>query len=102
MASAPLDYGGAAHLRSGAPLPDISLPSTSRGEINLRELRAAVVYAYPWTGRPGFADPPGWDNIPDAHGSTPETAGFRDHYACFQALGTEVLGLSTQGIEHQR
>ena len=102
MSAAPMDDGGAAHLVRGTPLPHIALPSTLEGEIKLRELRAAVVYLYPWTGRPGFADPPAWDDIPGAHGSTPETAGFRDHYVRFRALGTEVLGLSTQGIEHQR
>jgi peroxiredoxin len=63
---------------------------------------AAVVYVYPWTGRPGLADPPGWDDIAGAHGSTPETAGFRDHYQEFRALGVEVFGLSTQSGAHQR
>lgn len=62
----------------------------------------AVVYVYPWSGRPGVSDPPGWDDIPGAHGSTPETAGFRDHYEAFKALGVAVLGLSTQASAHQR
>ena len=61
----------------------------------------AIIYVYPWTGRPGLADPQGWDEIAGAHGSTPETAGFRDRYARFLELGVEVFGLSTQDTEHQ-
>ena len=88
MVAAPVDDGGAAHLVPGTRLPDIALPSTRGGEINLgTRPGAAIVYVYPWTGRPGLADPPGWDDIAGAHGSTPETAGFRDHYATFPALG---------------
>jgi peroxiredoxin len=101
MPAAPVDDGGASHLVPGTPLPDIALPSSLGGEINLRDLHAAVVYVYPWTGRAGLADPPGWDDIVGAHGSTPETEGFRDHYAGFQALGVEVLGISAQDTGHQ-
>jgi peroxiredoxin len=103
MAVAPVDDGGAAHLMRGAPLPDLALPSTLGGEVNLATLPgAAILYIYPWTGRPGLADPPGWDDIPGAHGSTPETAGFREQYGRFRVLGVEVLGLSTQDTAHQR
>jgi peroxiredoxin len=101
MPPAPVDDGGAAHLKPGTQLPDLALPSTLGGDVNLRDLSAGILYIYPWTGRPGVADPPGWDNIPGAHGSTPETAGFRDHYAGFVALGVEVLGVSTQDSAHQ-
>ncbi len=88
------DDGAARHLVTGKELPDIALP-TSRGEmVNLSTRRgAAVVYVYPWTGRPGVADPPGWDDIPGAHGSTPETEGFRDYYLKFRAQRIEVFGL---------
>jgi len=101
MPPAPVDDGGAAHLRPGTELPDLALPSTLGGEVNLREVREAIAYIYPWTGRPGVADPPGWDDIPGAHGSTPETAGFRDHYPRFQTLGVAVLGVSAQDTAHQ-
>ena len=47
-------------------------------------------------------DPPGWDDIAGAHGSTPESEGFRDVYERYAALGVEVFGLSTQSTEHQR
>jgi peroxiredoxin len=52
------DYDVARHLVLGLPLPDISLPSTLGGRLNLSVLPGeAVIYFYPWTGRPGFADP---------------------------------------------
>jgi peroxiredoxin len=97
------DDGAARHLVGGLELPSIALPS-SRGEtVDLSHRRgAAVVYIYPWTGRPGVADPSGWDDIPGAHGSTPETEGFRDHYLRFRAQRIEVFGLSTQPVEHHQ
>jgi len=103
MVAAPVDDGGAVHLVPGTQFPDVVLPATRGGEINLgTRPDAAIVYVYPWTGRPGFADPSGWDDIAGAHGSTPETAGFRDTYAAFQALNIEVFGLSTQDTEYQQ
>jgi peroxiredoxin len=102
MPAAPVDDGGAAHLR-GAHLPGITLPSTLGGEVNLgTRPGAAIVYVYPWTGRPGLPDPPGWDDIAGAHGSTPETVGFRDRYVSFQSLAIEVFGVSTQSTAHHR
>jgi peroxiredoxin len=101
--SPPEDDGGANHLVEGTHLPDVALPSTLGGEVNLgTRPGAAIVYVYPWTGRPGLPDPPGWDDIVGAHGSTPETVGFRDQYASFQLLGVEVFGLSTQDTGYQR
>ncbi len=98
----PVDDGAARHL-VGLALPDLALAATTGGAVNLRRRAgAAIVYVYPWTGRPGLADPPGWDDIPGAHGSTPETGAFRDSYRRFQALGVDVLGLSTQHSAHQR
>ena len=100
---APSDDGGARHLAVGLALPDIALPASIGGAVNLRTRPGtAIVYVYPWTGRPGVADPHGWDDIPGAHGSTPETLGFRDLYRDFCALGMAIYGLSTQGSEHHR
>jgi len=97
------DDGAAAHLVAGLALPDVALTTCLGGTVNLAKLSGtAVVYVYPWTGRPGLSDPPGWDDIPGAHGSTPETEGFRDRYPDFRSLGVAVYGLSTQGAEHQR
>ena len=101
--SSPLaDDGAARHLKRGRRLPDIALPTTAGRRVSFGKLSGrAIVYCYPWTGRPGQPNPPGWDDIPGAHGSTPETEGFREHYAGFQALGVEVLGISTQDTGHQ-
>jgi peroxiredoxin len=100
---APHDDGAARHLVAGLALPDVALASSSGGTVNLATRRGtAVLYVYPWTGRPGFPDPPNWDHIPGAHGSTPQTQAFRDRHADFKALGVEVFGLSAQSSEHHR
>ena len=61
-----------------------------------------VVFCYPWTGRPGASNPPGWDDIPGAHGSTAEAEGFRDLFTAFADLDVAVFGLSTQATDYQR
>jgi peroxiredoxin len=102
-ASALADDGGARHLRRGQRMPDLDLPTTSGGSVNLARLAGtAVVYCYPWTGRPGFPNPPNWDDIPGAHGSTPQAEGFRDLFAGFRQVQTAVYGLSTQTTDYQR
>lgn len=100
---APVDDGGATHLTAGTPLPDIQLPATTGGTLSLARLAGTTVaYIYTWTGRPGLANPPGWDEIPGAHGSTPEAEGFRELYAAFAARGCAVLGISVQDTAHQQ
>jgi peroxiredoxin len=100
---APADDGGARHLAPGLALPDLPLPSTHAASVNLF-LRAgrAIVFVYPWAGRPGIPNPPGWDEIPGAHGSTPQAAGFRDLHGEFEARGVGVFGLSGQSQSEQR
>jgi peroxiredoxin len=62
-----------------------------------------VVYVYPRTGRPGQALPDGWDAIPGARGCTPQSCGFRDHFADLKRLGVaQLYGLSTQDTAYQR
>lgn len=98
---APTDDGGARHLVAGLAMPDMRLPATPGGTVNLaRRDGASVVFVYPWTGRAGLPDPPDWDHIPGAHGSTPEAEGFRDAYRGFKAQDCEVFGLSGQDEEH--
>jgi peroxiredoxin len=60
-----------------------------------------VLYIYPRTGQPGQPDPTGWDSIPGARGCTPESCGFRNHHDDLAAIGTEVIGLSSQSTEYQ-
>jgi peroxiredoxin len=100
---APIDDGGAKHIIAGTRLPDISLPATRGADVNLARFQErAIVFVYPMTGTPGAPNPPDWDTIPGAHGSTPEAEGFRDDYAEFELLGYEVFGLSTQPHAQQR
>ena len=45
-------------------LPDVDLPSTDDTRVNPGLIRGrAVIYVYPYTGKPGVPDPPGWDSI---------------------------------------
>jgi peroxiredoxin len=99
----PRDDGAARHL-SGMALPDLALPATSGPPINLSKLKGrVVVYIYPRTGVPGVNAPAGWDDIPGARGCTPQSCGFRDHFAELKTLGVaNVFGLSTQDTEYQR
>jgi peroxiredoxin len=103
LPGAPDNDGGARHLKRGRRLPDIELPTTAGRSVSFAQLPGrVVVYCYPWTGRPGLANPPGWDEIPGAHGSTPQAEGFRDLHAGFQQVGAVVFGLSTQSTSYQQ
>ncbi|MBY6239668.1 peroxiredoxin [Methylosinus sp. Sm6] len=100
---APVDDGAARHLE-GARMPAIGLRATDGEMVDLSAERGLViVYAYPRTGRPGVANPEGWDMIPGARGCTPQSCGFRDHAAALRALGvTRIFGLSVQDTGYQR
>jgi len=99
----PRDDGAARHL-TGARLPDLALAATDGAEVNLSALAGrTVVYVYPRTGRPGQPPPTGWDGIPGARGCTPQSCGFRDHFADLKRLGVaHLFGLSTQDTGYQR
>ena len=71
---APRDDGRARHL-TGARLPDVALPATGGGMVNLSKLKGrTVVYVYPRTGVPGVDLPQGWNEIPGARGCTSQSA----------------------------
>jgi peroxiredoxin len=99
----PQDDGEARHL-AGLRLPDIALEATDGARVSLSKLKGrTIVYVYPRTGRPGQALPTGWNAIPGARGCTPQSCGFRDHYAELRSLGVSSLyGLSTQDCAYQR
>jgi peroxiredoxin len=99
----PQDDGGARHL-AGMKLPNLVLAATSGPAVNLSTLKGrTVVYIYPRTGVPGVDAPPGWDQIPGARGCTPQSCGFRDHFAELKALGvSHLFGLSRQDTAYQR
>jgi peroxiredoxin len=91
------------HLTPGLPLPRLALPATTGDAISLAEQQGrGVIFIYPWAGRPGHPNPPNWDDIPGAHGSTPELEGIRDRAADFAALEVAVFGLSRQTTDWQR
>jgi peroxiredoxin len=100
---APEDDGAARHL-PGSRVPSVRLAATDGTTVDLSALRGrVVVYAYPRTGRPGTANPDGWNLIPGARGCTPQACSFRDHFAELQALGVaHLFGLSTQDTAYQR
>jgi peroxiredoxin len=82
---------------TGHLLPDLGLPSTQGGAVNLRHEKGRVLlFTYPYTGKPGWPDPPGWDLLPGAHGSTPQNQGFAKLYAEFATLHVKLFGLSFQ------
>jgi peroxiredoxin len=99
----PVDDGAADHLR-GAVVPSVALPATSGGLVELSALAGgrAVLFFYPRTGEAGASAGLEWDLIPGARGCTPQSCGFRDLYADFQALGVTVAGVSTQTTAYQR
>ena len=98
----PEDDGAADHL-TGTRIPRLELPTTDGEGVDLADAaqRLLVVFAYPRTGRPGEALPPGWDDIPGARGCTPQACAFRDRHAEIAALGAHVLGLSAQTTAYQ-
>ena len=100
---APVDDGAARHL-VGMRVPAIALAATDGTTVSLFTLPGrVVVYAYPRTGKPGIANPDGWDLIPGARGCTPQSCAFRDHFARLKTLGIRHLfGLSTQSPDYQR
>jgi peroxiredoxin len=99
----PIDDGACDHL-VGMTLPNLSLASTARRDVNLAALGPGltVVYCYPLTGLPGENLPEGWDAIPGARGCTPEACAFRESAAELTALGVRLFGLSTQATTYQR
>jgi len=98
-----LDNDQADHLQPGMALPRVTLPSTAGPDICLAAYPGrSVLLIYPWTGRLGLPNPPDWDVIPGAHGSTPEIEGFRDLAVAFAQIAVGLIGLSGQTSLYQR
>jgi peroxiredoxin len=88
---------------AGRPLPRAVLPATMGIAVDPAALAGlAVIFCYPWTGRPGHPNPPGWDEIPGAHGSTPQALAYSKVYESFRTLGVKLFGVSLQDIEWQQ
>ena len=98
----PADDGACRHIRNGRAVPAVRLPATIGGEVDLASLPGrSIVFCYPWTGAPGRPNPPGWDEIPGAHGSTPQAAEFAKLNSAFGNVRTRVFGLSLQPAHEQ-
>jgi peroxiredoxin len=88
---------------TGARLPDIELPATTGARINLSRLQGRhVIFCHPYTGRPGTPDPPDWDVIPGAHGSTPQALAYSLLLGEFQRRSVKIFGLSLQDTAWQQ
>lgn len=99
----PDDDGAARHLVRGLTIPPIALESTSGRTVTLAELPGrVVVFIYPWTGEPGGSNPPNWDDIPGAHGSTPELTAVANLHSGFESLRVPAFGMSGQASDWQR
>ena len=97
-----MNAGDASHLVVGLALPRIALRATTGEDVCLAGTPGlGVLIVYPWTGRSDHPNPPNWDGIPGAHGSTPELEGFRDLAADFAALDVGLFALSRQTTEWQ-
>jgi peroxiredoxin len=84
-------------------LPAIELAATDGSRVTPGLMRGrAVLYVYPYTGRPGVADPPGWDAIFGAHGSTPQSLAYSERYPEFRKFNVKVFGLSNQDTAWQQ
>ena len=94
----PQDDGAARHLDRRAAAAHLRLRRPTARRSTCRALAGrTVVYVYPRTGRPGQPTADGWDGIPGARGCTPQSCGFRDHFAELKRLGVaQLFGLSTQ------
>ncbi len=87
----------------GRKLPDVALASTAGGVETPAQIRGrAVIFCYPWAGRPGQANPPDWDTIPGAHGSTPQALAYSMACERFRNIGVKIFGLSLQDAEWQQ
>jgi peroxiredoxin len=87
----------------GRAMPDALLEATSGSPVSLaRTPGTAVIFCYPYTGRPGYPDPPNWDHIPGAHGSTPQALAYAEAYGQFRRLGVKLFGLSLLDTAWQR
>jgi peroxiredoxin len=84
----------------GIRLPNIALASTDGRQQTFNSRN--VLFFYPYTGKPGHPDPENWDNIPGAHGSTPQALAFSIAYEELSKLDVKIYGVSFQSTEWQQ
>jgi len=87
----------------GRRMPNVDLEATSGSPVNpAKIIGPAVIFCYPFTGRPGYPNPHNWDHIPGAHGSTPQALAYSESYGQFRRLGVKLFGLSMLSTEWQK
>jgi peroxiredoxin len=87
----------------GRRLPDVDLPANAGSPVEIGRIAGtAVIFCYPFTERPGHADPPNWGLIPGARGSTERARAYAQFYGEFRRLGAKVFGVSLQTVEWQQ
>jgi peroxiredoxin len=84
----------------GKKIPELPLQSTN-GNAPSFEGRNVFIF-YPYTGRPDHPDPPGWDHIAGAHGSTPQLLAFSAACSMFESLNAKLWGVSFQTLDWQK
>ena len=84
----------------GTKVPELALPATTGGTLDVVADTRTVLFGYPMT----VTQPPpdGWHDIPGASGCTLENRLFRDAHADFKSKGLAVRGVSTQLPAQQR
>jgi peroxiredoxin len=91
------DDGAYAHLGPGTRIPEVRLPSTGGGTVDVvAEAQLTVLFLYPATRVPGRALPDGWLQTPGAYGCTGQACAFRDVATELADAGAAVRGVSTQ------
>ncbi|KAL5443746.1 hypothetical protein PMIN06_008582 [Paraphaeosphaeria minitans] len=87
----------------GSRWPSITLPTMSRGQVDLSSLTGLTVsFCYPRTAAPNETITAEWNAIPGAQGCTPQACSIRDEIDRFRQLRVEPLyGLSTQDTQYQ-
>lgn len=97
-----IDDGAYDHLREGIAVPDVELPATTGGTLDVVAASAfTVMFLYPMTGTPGQPMPDGWLELPGAFGCTAESCAYRDLIEDFSRFDARVYGISTQTLSEQ-
>jgi peroxiredoxin len=87
----------------GKTMPNVAISGTNGAIVNpLHEEGWAVYFCYPYTGRPGISDPPDWDVIKGAHGSTSQAHAYSNTYDAFRILNIKIYGVSFQDTLWQK
>ncbi|AHJ62630.1 Thioredoxin peroxidase family protein [Granulibacter bethesdensis] len=98
----PLPDDGACDHLAGRMLPALQLHAHDGTMLDLAGLRGlTILFVHTLIGRPDRPNPPDWDQLPGAHGSTPQALGYRTLHETFQREGIAIFGISAQDSDAQ-